>query len=202
MLSLLSQISAQTQKFFKSISNSHISLQSFLLIWSETINTFIRSRSSSKTIPDSRPKWAKCIPVFRPKRRKNPTRYAQPAQQGLGSSGRKRERARTRETRVSPSLARVFSCDHYFKAPATQARYGMGRHIREYPPPSGAADHHDHLGSFRSFKFHLKSSLPWCMLHSKQVNDFFRFNVCSKSGCALRASEQSLSCASNITFWA
>ena len=69
------------------------------------------------------------------------------------------------------------------------------------PPPPGAADHHDHLGPFRSFKFHLKSSLPWCMLHSEQVNvDFFRFNVCSKSGCALRASEQRLSCASNITF--
>ena len=29
----------------------------------------------SKTIPDSRPKWAKCIPVFRPKRLKNPTRW-------------------------------------------------------------------------------------------------------------------------------
>ena len=27
----------------------------------------------SKTIPDSRPKWAKSIPVFRPKRPKNPT---------------------------------------------------------------------------------------------------------------------------------
>ena len=30
----------------------------------------------SKTTPDSRPKWAKCIrPVLRPKRRKNPTRW-------------------------------------------------------------------------------------------------------------------------------
>ena len=29
----------------------------------------------SKTIPDSRPKWVKCIFVFRPKRRKNPTRW-------------------------------------------------------------------------------------------------------------------------------
>ena len=29
----------------------------------------------SKTIPDARPKWANCIPVFRPKRRKNPTRW-------------------------------------------------------------------------------------------------------------------------------
>ena len=29
----------------------------------------------SKTIPNSRPKWAKRIPVFRPKRRKNPTRW-------------------------------------------------------------------------------------------------------------------------------
>ena len=29
----------------------------------------------SKTIPDSRRKWAKWIPVFRPKRRKSPTRW-------------------------------------------------------------------------------------------------------------------------------
>ena len=49
----------------------------------------------------------------------------------LGSSGRKRERARARETRegwqsslsprVSPFRAPVFSCAHYFQAPATQA---------------------------------------------------------------------------------
>ena len=52
----------------------------------------------------------------------------QPAQQALASSGRKRERARARETRedylsprVSPSRAPVFSCAHYFQAPATQA---------------------------------------------------------------------------------
>ena len=31
------------------------------LLGNETINTFIHSRSSPKTIPDSRPKWAKCI---------------------------------------------------------------------------------------------------------------------------------------------
>ena len=42
----------------------------------ETINTFIRSVVPSKTIPDSRPKWAKCILVFRPKRLKNPTRWS------------------------------------------------------------------------------------------------------------------------------
>ena len=39
---------------------------------------------------------------------------------------RKRERARARKTRdgprVSPSRAPVFSCAHYFQAPATQAR--------------------------------------------------------------------------------
>ena len=29
----------------------------------------------SKTIPDFRPKWAKCIPVFRPKRPKNHIRW-------------------------------------------------------------------------------------------------------------------------------
>ena len=36
--------------------------------------------------------------------------------QALGSSGRKRERARARETREP-----IFSCAHYFQAPATQA---------------------------------------------------------------------------------
>ena len=52
----------------------------------------------------------------------------QPASQALGSSGRKRERARARETRkgflsprVSPSRPPFFSCAHYFQAPATQA---------------------------------------------------------------------------------
>ena len=41
----------------------------------ETINTFIHSVVLSKTIPDSRSKWAKRISVFRPKRRENPTRW-------------------------------------------------------------------------------------------------------------------------------
>ena len=41
----------------------------------ETINTFILSVVPSKTIPDSRPKRAKCIPVFRPKQRKNSIRW-------------------------------------------------------------------------------------------------------------------------------
>ena len=41
----------------------------------ETINTLIHSVVPSKTILDSRPKWAKCIPVFRPKRSVNPTRW-------------------------------------------------------------------------------------------------------------------------------
>ena len=41
----------------------------------ETINTFINSEVPWKTIPYSKRKWAKCVPVFRPKRRKNPTRW-------------------------------------------------------------------------------------------------------------------------------
>ena len=41
----------------------------------ETLNTFTHSVVPSKTITDSRPKTAKCIPVFRPKRHKNPTRW-------------------------------------------------------------------------------------------------------------------------------
>ena len=49
----------------------------------ETINTFIHPVVPSKTIPDSRPKWAKCIPVFRPNRRKNPTRWVREYPPGL-----------------------------------------------------------------------------------------------------------------------
>ena len=64
---IITQIRSQTKKLFKSISNSQVSLfsHSFGI---ETINTFIHSPniSPSKTIPESRPKWAKCIAVFRP----------------------------------------------------------------------------------------------------------------------------------------
>ena len=41
----------------------------------EMLNTFTHSVVPSKTIPDARPKMAKCIPIFRPKRCKNPTRW-------------------------------------------------------------------------------------------------------------------------------
>ena len=58
--------------FLKSISNSHISL-SFFSFGIETMNTFIHSRSSLENQNPSRPKLAKSIPVFRPKRRKNIT---------------------------------------------------------------------------------------------------------------------------------
>ena len=47
----------------------------------ETINTFIHPVVPSKTIPNSRPKWAKCIPVFRPNRPKT-------LPDGLGSTPR------------------------------------------------------------------------------------------------------------------
>ena len=49
----------------------------------ETINTFIHSVVHSKTILDSRPKWAKCIPVFTPKRCKNLIRWRGKYQYGL-----------------------------------------------------------------------------------------------------------------------
>ena len=51
----------------------HIFLFRSYLLGIERINTFIHSRSSLENQPDSRPKWAKSIPVFRPKRPKNPT---------------------------------------------------------------------------------------------------------------------------------
>ena len=72
MLSLLSRQSAN-----KNYSNPFRIRIFLLLSYSfgiETINTFIHSVVPSKTIPDSRPIWAKCIPVFRPKRRKTPPR--------------------------------------------------------------------------------------------------------------------------------
>ena len=60
-------------KLFKSIWNSHISL-SFLLIW-DWNDKNVYTLHPSKTQPASRTTWAKCIPVFRPKRRKSPTRW-------------------------------------------------------------------------------------------------------------------------------
>ena len=73
MLSLLSRQSAN-----KNYSNPFRIRIFLFLAYSfgiETINTFTHSVVPSKTIPDSRPIWAKCIPVFRPKRRKTPTRW-------------------------------------------------------------------------------------------------------------------------------
>ena len=59
-------IRARNLKFFK-----FISVRIFLFLsYSSGIETI--------TIPDSSPKWAKCIPVFKPKRRKNPTRWGSP----------------------------------------------------------------------------------------------------------------------------
>ena len=40
--------------------------------WNWNDNEFVHSRSSSKTKPDSRPKWSRFISFFRPKRRQNP----------------------------------------------------------------------------------------------------------------------------------
>ena len=51
----------------------HIFLFRSYLLGIERINTFIHSRSSLENQPNSRPKWAKSIPVFRSKRPKNPT---------------------------------------------------------------------------------------------------------------------------------
>ena len=51
----------------------------------EAINTFEHSVVRYKTIPDSRLKWAKCLPVFGPKKRKNHTRWG--GTKLYGSSG-------------------------------------------------------------------------------------------------------------------
>ena len=63
------------KKFLKFISNSHIFLFLSYSFEMETINFSYIPVVPSKTIPDSRLKWAKCIPVFRAKQRKNPTRW-------------------------------------------------------------------------------------------------------------------------------
>ena len=49
----------------------------------ETINTFIRSCSSLENHTRFQTKWAKCIPVFRPKRRKNPILWGRTHLYGL-----------------------------------------------------------------------------------------------------------------------
>ena len=74
MLSLLT-LERKQKKFFKFISNSHIFLFLSYSFEMETINFSYIPVVPSKTKPDSRLKWAKCIPVFRAKQRKNPTRW-------------------------------------------------------------------------------------------------------------------------------
>ena len=78
MLSLLRLERKQNQKILQ----IHLEFEHFFFVLThrsfgiETI--LIRSYTPvvpSKTIPDSRPKWAKSIPVFGPKRRKTPTRW-------------------------------------------------------------------------------------------------------------------------------
>ena len=68
-------IERKQKKFFKFISNSHIFLVLSYSFEMETINFSYIPVVPSKIIPNSRLKWAKCRPVFRSKRRKNPTRW-------------------------------------------------------------------------------------------------------------------------------
>ena len=71
---LLVWLERQQKDFLKFISNSHFKGFFFLIHFGT--NRQICSYTTvapSKTIPDSRPNWAKSIPVFRPKRRKNHT---------------------------------------------------------------------------------------------------------------------------------
>ena len=75
----------QQKDFLRTIFNSYISRSFFLLLllffcccffFHLELKRQIRSYTPvvrSKTVPDSRPKWAKSIPVFWLRRRKNPT---------------------------------------------------------------------------------------------------------------------------------
>ena len=73
MLSLLRSGRKQTN------SSNPFRIRIFLFFsYSFGIETIKRSYTPvvpPKTIPGSRPNWAKCIPVFTPKQRKNPTRW-------------------------------------------------------------------------------------------------------------------------------
>ena len=73
----------RNKDFLKSTSNSHISL-SFLFIcnWHDTYVHTV-SVVSLKTITNSRPKWAKSIPIFRPKWCKNHTLWGSTYLYGL-----------------------------------------------------------------------------------------------------------------------
>ena len=68
---------------------------------------------SSKIIPNSRPKWAKCIPVFRPKRRKNPTlwgcTYLHGLCKGVTPPRHQRELYESQETRSKISWPLTFA---------------------------------------------------------------------------------------------
>ena len=73
---------AQTKKFIKSISISHFLFLSYSFGF-ETINTFVNSRSFPQKHTRFQTKLGNCITVFRPKRRKTPTRWGDTYLYGL-----------------------------------------------------------------------------------------------------------------------
>ena len=70
IMSLLLRLERQQKISKKFISSSNITLS---LLGIETGNTFMHPVVPSKTIPDSRSKWEKSLPVSRPKGRKSYT---------------------------------------------------------------------------------------------------------------------------------
>ena len=69
----ITQIRTRAKRFL----NIHFEFAyySFFLIHLELKRQRLPPVACSKSIPYSRPKWAKCIPVFRRKWRRNPTRW-------------------------------------------------------------------------------------------------------------------------------
>ena len=94
----------------------------------EAMNTFIHSVVPYKTISDSRLKWAKCLPVFRPKQRKKPYPMGRHIAIWLIYGSTPRVFVITSGqiqigTRLALVTSRCFSCSHLL-APSSN-----------YPPP-------------------------------------------------------------------
>ena len=78
IMSSLLRLKRKQKDFLKSIFEFALLLFLSYSFGVEKPNMFIHSRSlvPSKTISDSRPKWVQPLPVFEPKRRKDPTFWA------------------------------------------------------------------------------------------------------------------------------
>ena len=158
----------------KKISQNPFRIRIFLfltyLFRIETINSSYTPVAPLKTIPDSRPKWAKSIPVFRLKRRKDPKYWI---------SGPKRY-LDFRETRHRPRYPEKQRAEHHGKnAKRALAKAGVFWAVRGQNKNCHTMLRSNSMLSAWCCLFCFKSELKSCSVCNYWFYKTFSFQACS-----------------------